>query len=211
MKVQIKVSERASFVGTTGSGKTVLARHFLQRSGDRILAIDPKHMLEIPGFKMGRKLPLIKKEFRTIYRPKSDDDEEMAEMVMECYKRGNVRIYVDELATLARFFPRTTDTLENIARTGRERNISLWCATQRPRWVPLSFFTESEVWFVFLLRDPRDRAQLAGVVGEEVRDKIPMYTFHYLRPGMDTAQHMTLNLKVGKLEAYQNERVPEAG
>ena len=62
MKVQIKVSERASFVGTTGSGKTVLARHFLQHSGERILAIDPKHMLEVPGFKMGRKLPLLKKE-----------------------------------------------------------------------------------------------------------------------------------------------------
>ena len=64
---------------------------------------------------------------------------------------------------------------------------------------------------MFLLRDPRDRTQLAGVVGEEVREKIPMYTFHYLRPGMDTAQLMTLNLKIGKLERYENERALEAG
>ncbi len=206
MTVKIKVDERASFVGTTGSGKTVLARHFLERSGDRVLAIDPKHMLEIPGFKRGSKLPLLSKKFKMIFRPKSSDDEHMTGLVAETFKRGNIRIYVDELATLARFFPKTTLMLEDVARTGRERKMSLWCATQRPRWVPLSFFTESEVWFVFLLRDPRDRAQVAGVVGEEVREKIPMYTFHYLRPGMDNPEHMTLNLKVGKLERYQNEK-----
>lgn len=209
MTVQIKVSERASFVGTTGSGKTVLARHFLMRGGDRVLAIDPKHTLVIPEFKQGRKLPLLSKSFRIIYRPRVDEDKKLAELIAESFKRGNIRIYVDELATMAKFFPRSTDLLEDVARTGRERNMSLWCATQRPRWVPLSFFTESEVWFVFLLRDPRDRAQVAGVVGEEVRDKIPLYTFHYLRPGMDAPVHMTLNLKVGKLERYENNRVRE--
>ena len=212
MTVKIKANERAFFVGTTGSGKTVLAKYLLNYSGDRIFVIDPKHTFEHKNedFEYAKNLPIFRKEFKIIYRPTKNDDRDMANILTELYKRGNVLIYVDELATTAKFFPATIEILEDISRTGRERYISLWCATQRPRHVPVAMLTESEVWFVFLLRDPRDRRHMQGYVGEEVNEQIPMYHFWYARPGMASPELMTLDLEENELKevekTYQLER-----
>ena len=200
MQVQIDTDERAAIVGTTGSGKTVLAHFLLYWAGDRVIVIDPKHTFHHEDFKEARRLPFFGNKFKIIYRPKAEDDDNLFSLLREAYKRGNVIIYVDELATLARFFPRSTALLEDISRTGRERSISLWGATQRPRHVPVSFFTESEVWFVFLLRDPRDRGHLRDMVGAEVQDKIPLYQFWYSRPDMENPQLMTLDLSDKQLK-----------
>jgi len=197
--VKIKLDERAAFLGATGSGKTELAMHLLGYAGDRVLVIDPKKTFNMEGFKKGKRLPLLSSSFRMIYRPDKDDDDKMSKLAREIFGRGNARVYVDELGTLAKFFPHTTEVLEDIARTGRERNISLWHATQRPRWVPLSFFSESEVWFVFLLRDPRDRSHVRDIVGPQVAEKLPLYQFWYSRPGMEDALLLKLNLETKRI------------
>lgn len=199
MTVKIETDERASIIGATGSGKTVLCKYLLNYAGDRVLVIDPKHTFQHEGYKVGRKLPILNTDFKTVYRPNRGDDDKLVKLLSEAYKRGNVRIYVDELATTAQAFPKATRILEDIARTGRERHISLWSATQRPRHVPLSFFTESEVWFVFLLRDPRDRSHVRDVVGVEVMERIPMYHFWYSRPSMSNPVLLTLSLQDNKL------------
>jgi energy-coupling factor transporter ATP-binding protein EcfA2 len=197
--IEINADERVSFVGTTGSGKTVLADYLLNYGGDRVLVIDPKHTFQKEGFEDRRRFPFMGKDYKMIYRPNSDDDKHMADLLREAFKRGNTRIYVDELATTARFFPESADMLEDIARTGRERYISLWCATQRPRHVPVSLFTESEIWFVFLLRDPRDRRHVSGYVGDEIEGQMPLYHFWYVRPGMERPKLMTLDLDQNRL------------
>ncbi len=188
-----------ALVGTTGSGKTELARFLLAHGGERVLVLDPKHEFALEDFEVKRKLPLLKEQWKTIFRPGPDDDTKMAKLVLECHKRGNCRIYNDEAATVNDVFPKTTKVLDNLARTGRSRNVSLWSTTQRPRWVPKTFFTESEVWFVFTLRDPADRKQVAGIVGPEASERLSMYHFLYLRPGMLEPALMYLDLDEQKL------------
>jgi len=208
--VEIKASERASFIGATGSGKTVLASHLLSYAGDRVVVIDPKHTFKMDGFEYRKGLPFFGDTFKAVYRPDRDEDNKLAEFISRVYKRGNVIIYLDELATLAKFFPKATNLLEDVARTGRERHISLWSATQRPRHVPVSFFTECEVWFVFLLRDIRDRTHLRDMVGDQVIEKIPLYKFWYARPGMEEPKLMTLDLnknQITEVKKYEYERV----
>jgi len=210
MTVDIRMDERAAFVGATGSGKTVLADYVLNFAGDRVLVIDPKHTYHKEGFKHARSLPFFDKKFKIIYRPQVGDDAHMLKLLQEVYKRGNIRIYVDEVATMASFFPKSTALLEDIARTGRERHISLWMATQRPRRIPLSFFTETEVWFVFLLRNPLDRKLLRDMVGEKVENKVSMYHFNYVRPGMEEPILLMLSLEDNKLmEIRRDEKVKE--
>lgn len=202
MEVKINTDERAAFVGTTGSGKTVLANYLLGYAGERVLVLDPKHTFIREDYKERRNLPFLKSKFKMIYRPQ--DDDHMVKLLHEVNDRGNVRIYVDELATLSGTFPKSTAVLENISRTGRERHISLWGATQRPRHVPRSFFTESEVWFVFLLRDLQDRRHLRDMVGAQAEDRIPLYHFWYVRSGMEEPQLMTLDLDSNQLMEVVN-------
>jgi hypothetical protein len=189
-----------ALVGTTGSGKTELARFLLSHGGERIVVLDPKHEFDLEDFKVKRKLPVFDDKWKIIYRPGADDDTHMAKLITQCHKRGNCRIYDDEAATLNEFFPKTTKVLDNLARTGRSANVSLWSTTQRPRWVSRAFFTESEVWFIFTLRDPNDRKHVAGFIGPEAGDKLPMYDFLYLRPGMDNPTQLHLDLESQTLQ-----------
>lgn len=181
--MKIKPSERLALIGTTGSGKSFLAARLLTGL-KRAVVIDPKHTFKLEGYKPGKRLPLWSNEYRLIYRPAMNDDSAMAGLLFELWKRGNVVIYIDELQTLTDLYPLSTRALENIARTGREKKISLWAAMQRPRWVPRIFLTESEVLAVFLLRAQDDRKYISGFGGPEMESTLPEFGFWYIRPGM---------------------------
>lgn len=195
MKIQINNSERVIFVGTTGSGKTVLAKHFLERM-NRVLVIDPKHTFKLDGFKRAKQLPVFGRDFKIIYRPKWEDDFHLSRLVAKLNKMKDVTIYVDELATLSEQFPQTTAMLADVARTGRERKVSLWNAVQRPRWTPRIFFTESEVYFLFNLRSGEDRKYISEFVGPQVLNPIRKFEFWYSR--MDDTKPYLLSLDLSR-------------
>jgi len=197
--VKVKTSDRVAFVGATGSGKTQLAKYFLSTQ-ERVLIIDPKHTFSMDGFKRGWNLPTFNKKFRMIVRPRLQDDEKLFDLLHKAFKLGNVTIYVDEMATLSDMFKWTTIKLEDIARTGREKKVSLWSVMQRPRGTPRVFLTETDVFFVFNLRSGEDRDYIKDYVGNEVQEQIQKFNFWYIRPEESTPSLLTLNLDKNRIE-----------
>ena len=199
MKIHLKNDQRVVIVGATGSGKTLLAKHFLQ-SLNRILVIDPKHTFHLDGFQVRRNLPAFGSQWRMIYRPKRDDDGNMSDLLRKLFKLKNVTIYCDELATLSEMYKETTETLGDIARTGRERHVSVWTALQRPRWVPRVFFTEAESMFIFNLRSSEDRDYMAKFTDPIVNEPIEKFSFWYYHPDNEGIALMRYNLHKNYIE-----------
>lgn len=194
-QVQIKNNERVIFLGTTGSGKTVLAKRFLAQL-NRVLVIDPKHTFKLDGFKRTKEVPLFTHNFRMIYRPAREDDEHLADLIWKLNKHKHVTIYVDELSSLAEspFFKNTVTELSDVARTGRERRVALWNSIQRPRRTPRIFFSEAEVFFQFKLKSGEDRDYISEFIGDIVKVPIPLHQFWYSRSDEDSDRPTLLKL-----------------
>lgn len=203
MKIQIKNSERVFIVGTTGSGKTELVKYFLSRM-NRVLVIDPKFEFKLDGFKRSKTLPMFGNNFKIIYRPRDEDDFDLARLIQKILKGKNATIYIDELATIAEQFPETLLKLMQVQREGRSRRVTNWVATQRPRRIPLIFKTESENIFQFFLRDEDDRAHMASYIGKDALDPIDLYNFWYVRSGMKFPYFLHLDLKKRGIIPMQN-------
>lgn len=206
IKISIKNSDRVAFIGTSGSGKTVLAKYYLQFL-NRVVVIDPKHTFKLDGFKRAWRIPFMARSFKLVVRPKMNDDEKLLELIQVLYKMRNVTIYVDELATLNDTFPLSTAALANVARTGRELKVALWTATQRPRGVPRIFMTESETFFIFNLRAEEDRAYVAGYAGNEVQERIMNREFWYVRTDAERPDLLTLDLDNNRIVEIPIERM----
>ena len=196
--MKIQPDEHVCLIGTTGSGKTELSR-FLLANSNRTVVLDPKCEFKLEGFSRGWDLPLFSSDIRRIVKPRRTDDKRMASVVMQCWRRKNVVIYVDELATISEFFEYTEDALTEVMRTGRSRKVTVWTATQRPRNVPKLFMTESRVFIVFSLASADDRHHVAGFIGDEVEDPIPLHAFWYRRPGMMAPALLTYDMQKGTI------------
>lgn len=196
--IKILNSDRVVLIGKTGSGKTTLVKHLLPRI-NRVIAIDPKHTLNIEGFKRSWNIPAFSNRFQMIVRPKRNEDERLYDLILKADKMRNVTLYVDELATLTDFFPESVALLGDIARTGREKKVALWTATQRPRNIPRLFLSETEVFFVFKIKSLEDRMYIKGYVGEEVIEQIQSREFWYIRDDDDTHSLLTLDLETNKI------------
>ena len=206
--IQIRNSDRVLFVGMTGTGKTTLVKHFLADM-NRCIIIDPKHTFRLEGFKLNKAIrfpSMWQRDFQMLIRPRRDDDERLADFLIEGFKKKNVTIYCDELAVMEERFPESISMLREIALTGREKHVSLWNATQRPRGIPTLFKTECEVFFNFRLQDDDDRKHMSGYIGSEAREKIPHHTFWYYRGELDAPRLMSLDLETNQI--FEVEEIP---
>jgi len=180
---------------------------------NRAIVIDPKHTFRLEGFKLNRGINFprfFKKDFQMLVRPKRDDDEKLSDFLIAAFRDRNVTIYCDELAVMAERYPESLSVMKEIALTGREKNVSLWNATQRPRGIPRIFFTEAEVFFIFRMNDSDDRDHVAGYTGPEVKQRIPRHQFYYYRGEEDAPRLMTLDL--GRRNVYPiQETIKEGG
>jgi len=162
--------ERVLFLGENGSGKTYLATAFLA-SGFCFVAVDHKGDLRIPGATLVRN-PDDKRLYngrvaQILYRP----DPEYATgpginyVLKGLFFRGRSQgkrrpfvVYVDEALVLSA--GGHVAYLRSLAVAGRSMGVGLWCASQRPAWIPRE--VRSEAWriYVFSLGSEDDEKEV---------------------------------------------------
>ena len=161
--MNIRRGDRVFVVGTTGSGKTTLAQSLLAPQRD-VVIVDPKHMFEMKG-------ATIAKDFRELMRWPGPAPIIYRPTLPECktglpwfwgwlWERQRTIAYVDEVMAIT---PPTKlpDLFAMCVQMGRQKEIGVWCATQRPSRIPIPLLSESEHTFTFRLRHPADLKRMA--------------------------------------------------
>lgn len=115
------------------------------------------------------------------------------EAIMRAYKQGDMLIYVDEVRHVCDpSFMGLKKTMETIWLFGGKRGITLGGATQAPRWVPSSFYDQSQCHFLFRIRDVNSRKRIEEISGDTktlraIIPDLPQYNFAYVSPDGDVS------------------------
>jgi len=160
------------FLGSTGSGKTYLAEKMLQRYA-RTFAIDTQDSLDIPGNRIRSPDLLawkLKIHARLHYVPRPEYlDRETWNYVLKTIllssekKKPKPRvIYIDEIFHLGFGAVSFPDWLSKSVTTARQRKLSYWISTQRPRMIPGEILTEASKIYVFYLSKAEDIKFISG-------------------------------------------------
>lgn len=190
------LTDRAFFVGMTGSGKSYLARALLQPR-TYVAIWDGKGDVRWAGYRRFETLEALERATmnpvrcpRFIYAPKPTElrDQATREAYFDwLYERQNTLCYIDEIYSVA---PSRRDDippgLHAMLTRGRARRTPVWAAVQRPSWVDRSFLTEAEHAYLFRLQDPQDRQRVQAIWGlpaEALGPEQPKRDFWYARLG----------------------------
>lgn len=189
----VEPGQRATIVGSTGSGKSFFAIRLLHaQRGTRRLVIDTKgsSSLELPGVRViGPDIKELdqmgEKRFQDtifVFRPDPFASEVELEKLVDdigkfVYFNGNMTLYADELMhySTARSYPAS---LKALATRGRERLAGLWGGSQRPIDIPPFLLSEASHFFIFQLRLNRDRQRISEVAEYDLTNMISALNPH---------------------------------
>lgn len=164
--------EHLVFVGSTGSGKTYLAERMLERF-DRFVAIDTQNSLDLAEsrtvstpaqlssslrwYKRIKYVPALAQRDRTQW----NNVFAMLDSSSAKRKPSERIVYIDEVYHLGygASFP---IWLPRAITTARQKKISYWISTQRPKMIPMPVLTESSKIYAFYLSREDDIQYLAG-------------------------------------------------
>jgi len=162
-----KPGERACFFGKTGAGKTTLAKKLLLETKRPFVIIDNKHTTRMDELE-----PRTDYNSRLDYqivRPNVDNEvSETSRIVENAWKHGDITIFIDELTLANPKRMAIVPAIGRAIRTGRERNVSVWCGSQRPKDIPSNVFTETENFYVFRLVWDDDRKKIGSFTADEI-------------------------------------------
>jgi hypothetical protein len=196
-RVRFRQAEHITIVGTTGSGKTVLARELLARR-DYTAVLGTKNEddelygpFEARGYEITTDFDPHpeRSESRIIFRPRlrSPDRKGLERqgqafeaMLFEVFEYGGWRLYGDEIWYLTNRL-KLADIFETFWSTGRSNGITVVAATQLPVSIPLMAFDQATHLFLFRNTDKYriDRmAEFAGADSAELRRLIPLLPRH---------------------------------
>lgn len=194
----IKVSQRLTGLGHTGSGKTYLMRNLLELGVPKHIPIiifdgkseyEPTRQLDdweyVDGLPKGwerevsrEKRPhhrrLIVRMFDDFYPEPRRNYGPMVEMFDRIWywagdKSHKVILYIDEIQTTTDEH-RASGSLKRLVTMGRVRDIGVWAGSQRPALIPRFFLSEADHLFTFRLMDQNDRDRTSEMMGDEVKD-----------------------------------------
>lgn len=164
--------ERVLFMGTNGSGKSVLAREMLGAGYPRGVVIDVKGNFSLKQDFVVVRSPEDRKwrAFKSgwvVYRPEppynsgAELDDLLARLYMVARREGRKKpfiIYIDEALYLAK--TGHVQALSQLAVTGRELRVGLWVASQRPKNIPVEVRSEAWRWYIFYLAYQDDEKEV---------------------------------------------------
>lgn len=210
MKNQIKVDEHVFIAGQTGSGKSFLKQAYL--SGYKnVISLDLKGKLSYEPFL--NDVPVIDTleelmkvgEGKFIYRPVFEEIEttEYVEKFFEwVYNRENTIVDIDEIVALTEMGSQNGTYIPRYAKAiltrGRERNTTIWGATQRPKNIPLVYMSEATHFFTFSLKLEADRKRVQEFVPyNEILEEITKqsHKFWYYNDSMDKPIKASMKIK----------------
>lgn len=178
---------RSTFIGPTGSGKTVLAANVLGKQNFEKrpwVLIDFKREQLWDQVKSPPLIPLKVGEMpgkRGIYRMEADPwrEEELERWLEKIWSRGNVGLFSDEQGLMPK-----GPAMKAILRQGRSLLIPCIMCTQRPVDCDREVFTESQFISVFSIEDLDDMKRVKGYVRGAPIDRPlpPFYSYWYDRP-----------------------------
>lgn len=170
-------SDRTTFVGSTGSGKTVFALWTISESDlyeeMPLIVIDYKGDQNIAQLRLpeiGVDKPLPEKPGIYILRPNAMESENWRRNPLEnflrrVWERGNIWLYFDEIYMVPGSNPAdSSPALRAIYTTGRSRRIPVYSLMQRPVGVLRYPITEASHRIMFSVTDARDIATMRAFV-----------------------------------------------
>lgn len=175
-QLQIPKGHRGAIVGQTGTGKSVLARNILPKTGNLII-VDPKGMFDYPDMPVYTSISAIKfqKPKRFIFRYKPNDFgniQKLNEVYKYAYDRGNTFVYTDDVIGIMDK-TRYPKYLAICYQMGRQKNVTMLSTFQRPAWLPLFLMTECDKFYLFRVTMKEDINRINQIVGGYSPDLLP--------------------------------------
>lgn len=150
-------------VGSTGSGKTYFAMYALsQRRFDLMpwVIYNFKGDENIDSIPYARHIGLDEVPIQPgiyIVHPRPDEGPEMEQQMWVIWDRGDTGVYVDEGLMVGRF----NKAFRAILTQGRSKHVPVMLLSQRPAWLDVFSYSESEYLQVFRLQNKNDRKKMS--------------------------------------------------
>lgn len=185
-------TQRHMILGTTGSGKTYRAMHQLsQRRFDLMpwVIYNFKSDENIDSIPYARHIELDEIPIQPgvyIVHPRPDEGPEMEKQMWAIWDRGDTGVYIDEGLMVGRY----NKAFRAILTQGRSKHVPVILLSQRPAWLDVFSYSESEFLEVFRLQGAKDRKKIGEYMPKtvDIEKTLPDFHSYYYDVSLNRAQ-----------------------